>query len=96
MPAGLRQETLVPDSECENNPLRELSVSDDLAELIERRVADMEEVLAAPWPRRLVLARRLRRSLRASVRGYEGWAGDFFAQRAEAVMCRWLKHRADT
>jgi hypothetical protein len=70
--------------------VHELLVTDQLDELQEVRIAAVEEVLAAPWPRRLVAARRLRRHLRASVAGY---SGSFFERRAEAVTSQWLAHR---
>ena len=52
--------------------------------ILERRIAALEEVLAARWPRRWLLAARLRRDLRASVAGYE-WAGGWYERRLEAV-----------
>lgn len=49
------------------------------------RVTALEEVLAAPWPRRLILAARLGRQLRRSVAPYT-WAGPaFLARRVEAL-----------
>jgi len=63
----------------------DLTDTDELAELLERRVAAVEEVIAARWPRRWLLAARLRRQLRAATRDY-GWAGpDFYSRRAQQV-----------
>jgi hypothetical protein len=67
-------------SQATESTVIELLVTDELSELLEMRIAALEEVMAARWPRRLVLAGRLRRRLRASVAGY---TGDFFASRAE-------------
>lgn len=62
--------------------------TDSLMDALETRLAALEEVAAARWPRRLVLALQLRRSLRASVRSF---AGSSFAQRRrEAVSAEWL------
>ena len=58
---------------------------DRQADQLERRVAAIEAVYAARWPRRQLLAARLGRALRASVRPY-GWAGPgFAAQRIQAA-----------
>lgn len=55
------------------------------AEMLERRIAALEEITAARWPRRIAVRRRLARDLRASVRGY-GWAGpEWFWRRAQAI-----------
>jgi hypothetical protein len=43
--------------------------------------------VAASWPQSWILKRRLRRELRASVRGY---SGDFFGRRAEHSTSQWL------
>jgi hypothetical protein len=54
-------------------------------EMLERRVAALEALVAARWPARISLRRRLARDLRASVRGY-GWVGpEWFWRRAQAV-----------
>lgn len=65
-------------------------LTDSLLEMLELRIIALEEVAAARWPRRLLLASRLRRSLRRSVAPY-GWAGpDFAGRRIEAAGNDWL------
>jgi len=50
------------------------------------RVTAIEEVIAARWPRRWLLAVRLRRQLAASVASYGDWAGEAWAdKRSQAV-----------
>lgn len=61
--------------------------TDSLLDMLEDRIARLEEVAAARWPRRLLLARRLRRELRASVRYVPG--DTFTDRRAEAVGTEW-------
>ena len=54
-------------------------------EMLERRIAALEEIVAARWPRRILVRRRLARDLRASVRHYS-WAGpEWFWRRAQAA-----------
>jgi hypothetical protein len=54
-------------------------------QMLETRIAALEEVAAARWPRRWLLAARLGRQLRASVRGYS-WAGPAWTdKRGQAV-----------
>jgi len=49
------------------------------------RVSALEEIIAARWPRRMVLRRRLARQLRASSATF-AWAGrDFGPRRVEAM-----------
>jgi hypothetical protein len=62
--------------------------TDSLAEMLEHRVATLEEIAAARWPRRWLLAARLGRSLRRSVRHMPG--GTFAERRAEAVTADWI------
>jgi hypothetical protein len=62
--------------------------NDSLADFLELRVAAVEEVLAARWPRRWLLAARLGRSLRGSIRHMPG--GTFAERRIEAVTTDWL------
>jgi hypothetical protein len=65
--------------------LAESRMNDEIDEVLELRVAAIEEVLAARGPRRWLLAARLGRVLRASVR-HLGWVGpSFAARRAEAA-----------
>ena len=54
---------------------------DELADDLERRIEQLEEVIAARWPRRILAAARLRRSIRRSIRHVQG--GDFGEKRAE-------------
>jgi hypothetical protein len=68
------------------------NATDSLMDHLERRVAAAEEVAAARWPRRWVLAARLRRSLRASVAPYlerEDVQG-FEDARLESTTATWL------
>jgi hypothetical protein len=60
-----------------------------LNELREQRTSAIEEVMAASWPRRWLLAARLRRRLRASVRGYHP-TGNWHEQRASTMTAEWL------
>jgi hypothetical protein len=56
------------------------AMTDVMADLLEHRVLAVEKVLAARWPRRWLLAARLRRDLRWVARTYS-WAGPDFADR---------------
>jgi hypothetical protein len=67
--------------------VNDLLVTDQQAEQSERRIAALEEIVAARWPQSWVLKRRLRHELRASVHGY---SGDFFGRRAEHTTSQWL------
>ena len=63
-----------------------IEFGDDAAEVTERRVTAVEECIAARWPRRWLLLRRLRRELRASVSGYPAemfTRGDFAERRSQ-------------
>ena len=65
--------------------------SEDADLMLERRIAALEEITAARWPRRIMVRRRLARDLRASVRNY-GWAGpEWFWRRAQAIGDGWLE-----
>lgn len=57
---------------------------DEDEEVLMARVTAIEEVFAARWPRRWLLAARLRRRLRASVR-HLGWVGSFADRRIETA-----------
>ncbi len=60
-------------------------------QMLERRVAALEEITAARWPRRILVRRRLARDLRASVRHY-GWVDrSWFWRRAQAIGEGWLE-----
>ncbi len=71
--------------------LAESRMTDDLDELLERRVAALEEVAAARWSASIGVRRRLRRSLRRSVAHARGET--FADRRAEAVTSAWLARR---
>lgn len=62
------------------NAVQESQLRDADDEVLTARVSALEEVLAARWPHRWLLAARLRRRLRASVRRL-GYAGPTFADR---------------
>jgi hypothetical protein len=53
-------------------------------------VAAIEEVIAAPWPRRILVRRRLRRDLRRSVAHVQG-AG--FAEKRFETAAGWIERR---
>jgi hypothetical protein len=62
-----------------------IEMTDFGVDALEDRVSAIEEVLAARWPRRVFLRRRLARQLRASDATF-AWAGsDFRTRRAEAM-----------
>ena len=66
--------------------VRAIEFSDECADVLERQVVRIEEVIAARWPRRWLLLRRLRREIRASVRTWRPEhipPGDFTARRIE-------------
>jgi len=68
---------------------RDSVTTDQLVSHLESRVVAMEEVMAARWPRRLLLQWRLGRELRASVAGY-GWvSGGFRGRRTQFVSDTW-------
>ena len=69
--------------------LAESRMNDELDEITEQRVAELELLIAARWPRSALLRRRLAKDLRKSVKEYGG-AGDFVASRFEAVGDGWL------
>jgi hypothetical protein len=60
-----------------------------LNEFREQRISAIEEVIAARWPRRWLLAARLRRQLRASVSGCES-GRTWHQQRAQAMTAEWI------
>lgn len=67
--------------------LRELDATDDFAtgerQQLELRIIAIEEVIAARWPRRILVRARLARALRASVRDTQG--EDFEERRLETA-----------
>ena len=66
----------------------QMADSDSMAWALEQRVLAIEEAAAARWPRRMLLASRLGRSLRASVRTLDGES--FADRRTEAASLEWL------
>lgn len=71
--------------------IEESNVTDLLSEHLEYRVARLEEITAARWPRRWLLRARLGRKLRASVRHFPGQS--FGERRMEAAAADWLAQR---
>lgn len=69
----------------------ESAMTDYLAADLELRVAQLEEVLYARWPRRILVRRRLRRDLRQSVAHVQGrtWTD----RRAETIGTGWTERR---
>lgn len=64
---------------------QQIAVTDIALDMVEDRLSAIEELLAARWPRRMFLRRRLARELRASSALFT-WAGETFAaRRAEAM-----------
>lgn len=67
---------------------RELRAASDFSDsaeaMLESRIIALEELLAARWPRRAVLRRRLARQLRASARAHAHAGRSFRARRLEA------------
>jgi hypothetical protein len=61
------------------------SVRDRLNELRERRISEIEEVLATPWPRRWLLGWRWRQQVRRSAREC-AWAGEAWHDRRAQAM----------
>jgi hypothetical protein len=68
-------------------------LTDSLMATLEMRIIALEEVTAARWPRRLLLAFRLGRSLRRSVARYGRPGSDFEGRRIEAAGDEWLDGR---
>jgi hypothetical protein len=65
--------------------IRSQEFDDEVGEMLEDRIMALEEIVAAGWPRRMILRRRLARSLRASADAH-AWAGpDFRSRRIEAA-----------
>jgi hypothetical protein len=63
--------------------------SDETEGMLERRIARLEEIQAARWPRRILVRRRLARDLRASVAGYAWIDGDWADRRAQSIGDGW-------
>jgi hypothetical protein len=63
--------------------VRSQQMTDESLSMLEERIMDLEEPVYAGWPRRVFLARRLRRKLRTSVQGFPG--DSFATRRVSAV-----------
>ena len=66
--------------------IRSIEYSDVIADVLEDRVARIEECIAARWPRRWLLWARLRREVRGSAATFPGEyiaRGDFLGRRFE-------------
>ena len=68
---------------------RDSVTTDQLVSHLESRVVALEEVMAARWPRRLLLRWRMGRELRSSVAGYDWVAGGFRGRRTQFVSDTW-------
>ena len=64
-------------------------VEDDFAEISELRITALEEIVAARWPRSIVVRRRLARDIRASVAHVQGET--FTDRRGETITTGWVK-----
>jgi hypothetical protein len=73
--------------------LDDSTYTDSLMDALEARLAALEEVAAGRGVRRLVLAWRLGRALRASIRPFAGHS--FAERRCEAVTAEWLAAQSD-
>jgi hypothetical protein len=65
-----------------------IEYGDAVAEVTERRVIRLEEIVAARWPRSMVLRWRLRREIRASVATWDPAyipRDNFYARRLESA-----------
>ncbi len=71
--------------------IAESAMTDQLAEDLELQVVAIEEVIAARWPRRILVRWRLARDLRASVRHVQGrtWTD----RRINALSTGWMERR---
>jgi hypothetical protein len=69
---------------------RYVNVNDSIEGHLERRVAALEEVLSARWPRRILLAARLRRAIRETNANFP--AETFAVSRFEATGNDWLAY----
>ena len=70
---------------------QESAMTDELAEELLIQIVMIEEVVAARWPRRILVRARLRRDLRASVRHVEGRS--FTDRRINTLGTGWLERR---
>lgn len=61
------------------------NLDDRYEELREERISALEEIIAARWPRSVLVKYRLRRRLRAFDQNF-AWAGHRFAERQAEAM----------
>ena len=65
--------------------------TDKFAEISELRIAALEEIVFARWPRSILVRRRLRKDLRESVQHYR-WVGpDFQSRRIQTIGDGWIR-----
>lgn len=64
-------------------------MGDEFAEITDHRVTALEEILAARWPRSILVRRRLARDIRASVAHVQG--ATFAERRTEAIGTGWIE-----
>lgn len=69
-------------------------MNDQLAEIAELRITALEEVMAARWPSRIAVRRRLRRDLRESAEAYAWLGGSFTAGRFRVGQRRVVRQAA--
>ena len=67
----------------------ESAMTDHLAAELQLQIVALEEIVAARWPRSVILRRRLRRDLRASVKHIQG--ATWTDRRIEALGSGWLE-----
>jgi hypothetical protein len=66
-------------------------LTDDYADELLRQVVAIEAVIAARWPRSVVVRWRLARELRRSVRHIDG--DDFTSRRLNTIATGWMERR---
>jgi hypothetical protein len=69
--------------------ITESRMRDEQDDILELRIAVLEELVFTRWPRRIAVRRRLARDLRASVRHVEG--ATFTEKRVEAIGSGWIR-----
>jgi hypothetical protein len=68
-----------------------ITATDEFASELTRQVIALEELVAARWPRSVLVRARLRRDLRASVRHPDG--SDFTERRINSLASGWMGRR---
>lgn len=71
--------------------IRDSLMTDQLAEELLLQIVALEEIVAAAWPRRILVRARLRRDLRRSVAHIEGRT--FTGRRIDALGTGWIERR---